>query len=100
MLDETGAVRACGKGAARRRPAVLRPAAACAAALLLLAACSSPAPQIIPAMAPAATPECEVEWPDDPTAAPALACSDGSRQTIRPGPALVVGDPALTQAVP
>ena len=68
--------------------------------LLLLAACNSPPPQIIQAMAPAPPPDCEVEWPADHTAAPILACTDGSRQTIRPGTPVVVGNPTVAKALP
>ena len=68
--------------------------------LLLLTACNSPAPEIVQAMAPAPPPACDVEWPADHTAAPILVCSDGSRQTIRPGTAVVVGNPALAEALP
>jgi hypothetical protein len=71
-----------------------------AALLLLLAACTSPAPQILQAMAPAPPPECDVEWPADHTAAPILVCTDGSRQTMRPGTAVIVGNPALAEALP
>ena len=71
-----------------------------AAVLLLLAACNAPAPEIIPAMAPASPPDCEVQWPADHTAAPTLACTDGSRQTIHPGTPLVVGNPALSEVLP
>ena len=71
-----------------------------AAILLLLAACASPAPQIIQAMAPAPPPDCAVEWPADHTAAPILACTDGSRQTIRPGTPVVVGNPSVAEALP
>ena len=73
---------------------------ACAAIILLLAACTPPAPQIIQAMAPAPPPACDVEWPADHTAAPILVCTDGSRQTIRPGTAVVVGNRALAEALP
>jgi hypothetical protein len=86
--------------AARWGCAILRPDAASVAILLALAACASPATQVVPAMAPAAAPECEVEWPADPSAPPFLACSDGSSRTIESGPALIVGDPALAQAIP
>jgi len=51
-------------------------------------------------MAPAPPPDCDVEWPADHTAAPILVCTDGSRQTIRPGTAVVVGNPALSEAMP
>jgi len=71
-----------------------------AAILLLLAACNSPAPQVIQAMAPAPPPDCDVEWPADHTAAPILVCTDGSRQTIRPGTAVVVGNRTLAEALP